>query len=236
MVEKLKKEVFESNMKLVSNGLVTLTWGNVSVIDRKSGIMVIKPSGVNYKTMREKDMVVVDLNGNKVEGKWNPSSDTPTHIELYKAFPQIGSIVHTHSRWATIFAQCGKDIPVLGTTHADTFCGNVPCTRRMTIEEITGEYEMETGRVIVETFSERKIMDIPAVLVHSHGPFTWGKNATKAVESAIALEEIAMTSWHTLVMAPEAHIQQELKDKHYFRKHGSHSYYGQQEGIRMKDI
>jgi L-ribulose-5-phosphate 4-epimerase len=170
---------------------------------------------------------VVDLDGNRVEGKYNPSSDTPTHIELYKQFPEIGGIVHTHSRWATVFAQCGRDIPALGTTHADTFYGAVPCTRRMTVEEIDGAYETETGNVIIETFKNRSIMDVPAVLVHSHGPFTWGKNATKAVENAIVLEEVAMMAWHTLAVDPDARIQQELLDKHYFRKHGATAYYGQ---------
>ena len=227
MLEQLKQEVFENNLRLTKNGLVTLTWGNVSGIDRESGLIVIKPSGVSYDTMTAEDMVVVDLDGNKVEGKYNPSSDTPTHIELYKAFLEIGGIVHTHSRWATIFAQCGYDIPALGTTHADTFYGAVPCTRRMTAEEITGAYEAETGKVIIETFENKNVMDVPAVLVHSHGPFTWGKNASKAVENSIVLEEVAMMAWHTLAANPEAKMQQELADKHYFRKHGANAYYGQ---------
>ena len=227
MLEELKKDVFENNLRLVKNNLVTLTWGNVSAIDRESGLIVIKPSGVSYETMSFEDMVVIDMQGNKIEGKYNPSSDTPTHLELYKKFHEIGAVVHTHSRWATIFAQCGQDIPALGTTHADTFYGAVPCTRRMTKEEIAGEYETETGKVIIETFDEKNAMDVPAVLVHSHGPFSWGKNASKAVENAIVLEEVAMMAWHTLMMNPTANMQQELADKHYFRKHGAKAYYGQ---------
>ena len=229
MLEQLKQDVFENNLKLVKHGLVTLTWGNVSGIDRESGLLVIKPSGVSYETMTADDMVVVDLNGNKVEGRYNPSSDTPTHIELYRKYPEIGGIVHTHSRWATIFAQCGHDIPALGTTHADTFYGPVPCTRRMTPEEIGGEYEAETGKVIIDTFETRgiSVSDVPAVVVFSHGPFTWGKNASKAVENAIVLEEVSMMAWHTKAANPDAWMQQELSDKHYFRKHGANAYYGQ---------
>ena len=227
MLEQLKQEVFENNLRLTKNGLVTLTWGNVSGIDRESGLIVIKPSGVSYETMTVEDMVVVDLDGNRVEGKYNPSSDTPTHIELYKKFPEIGGIVHTHSRWATIFAQCGWSVPALGTTHADTFYGPVPCTRRMTPEEIAGAYEAETGKVIIETFENIPVMDVPAVLVHSHGPFTWGKNASKAVENSIVLEEVSMMAWHTIAANPGMKIQQELLDKHYFRKHGANAYYGQ---------
>ena len=227
MLEQLKQEVFENNLLLKSSGLVTLTWGNVSGIDRETGLIVIKPSGVSYETMTADDMVVVDLNGNRVEGRYNPSSDTPTHIELYKKFPEIGGIVHTHSRFATVFAQCGWELPALGTTHADTFYGAVPCTRKMTPEEIAGAYEAETGKVIIETFENKPIMDVPAVLVHSHGPFTWGKNATKAVENSIVLEEVAIMAWHTLMANPKATLQQELSDKHYFRKHGANAYYGQ---------
>ena len=227
MLEQLKQEVFENNIRLTKNGLVTLTWGNVSGIDREKGLVVIKPSGVSYDTMSPEDMVVVDLDGNRVEGRYAPSSDLPTHLELYRAFSEIGGIVHTHSRWATIFAQCGRDIPALGTTHADTFYGAIPCTRRMTPEEIAGAYEAETGRVIIETFKDKNVMDLPAVLVHSHGPFTWGKNAAKAVENAIVLEEVSMMAWHTLAANPDAWMQQELADKHYFRKHGANAYYGQ---------
>ena len=229
MLEELKKAVFDANLQLVSNKLVTLTWGNVSGIDRERGVIVIKPSGLPYGRMTEDDMVVVDLDGNLVEGKWNPSSDLPTHIALYRAFPQVGGIVHTHSRWATIFAQCGRSIPALGTTHADTFYGEVPCTRPMTPEEIAGAYEAETGNVIVETFADRSVDEVPAALVWSHGPFTWGENAQKAVENAIILEEVAMMAWHTQMMAPEMTLQRELADKHYFRKHGVGAYYGQKE-------
>jgi len=227
MLEKLKKQVWEENLKLCSYGLITLTWGNVSAIDRETGLLVIKPSGVRYDVMQPEDMVVVDLDGNCVEGKWNPSSDTPTHLVLYKAFPEIGGVVHTHSRWATIYSQAGMAVPALGTTHADAFYGDVPCTRKMTPEEIAGAYEEETGNVIVETFRGHDPMEIPAVLVHSHGPFTWGKNASKAVENAVILEEVAMMAWHTVHMNPTVTFQQELSDKHYLRKHGANAYYGQ---------
>ena len=227
MLEELKKQVWEENLKLCSYGLITLTWGNVSAIDRESGLVVIKPSGVRYDVMQPEDMVVVDLEGNRVEGKWNPSSDTPTHLVLYKAFPEIGGVVHTHSRWATIFSQAGMAVPALGTTHADAFYGDVPCTRKMTPAEIAGDYEAETGNVIVETFQGKDPMEVPAVLVNSHGPFTWGKNATKAVENSVILEEVAMMAWHTVHMNPGVTFQQELADKHYFRKHGANAYYGQ---------
>lgn len=227
MLEELKKQVWEENLKLCSYGLITLTWGNVSAIDRESGLVVIKPSGVRYDVMQPEDMVVVDLEGNRVEGKWNPSSDTPTHLVLYKAFSEIGGVVHTHSRWATIYSQAGMDIPALGTTHADAFYGDVPCARKMTPEEIAGDYEAETGNVIVETFRNLDPMQIPAVLVNSHGPFTWGKNASKAVENAVILEEVAMMAWHTVHMNPGVTFQRELADKHYYRKHGANAYYGQ---------
>ena len=229
MLEELKEIVLQANLQLVKQGLVTLTWGNVSEIDRASGAIVIKPSGIPYDKMKADDMVVVDLEGNRLEGKWNPSSDLPTHIELYRAFGNIGGVVHTQSRWATVFAQCGCDIPALGTTHADTFYGKVPCTRPMTPAEIEGEYEVETGRVIVETLANRSAVEIPAALVYSHGPFTWGRNAKDAVENAIILEEVAMMAWHTQMMAPDMTLQQELADKHYFRKHGATAYYGQKE-------
>lgn len=231
MLEMLKQQVWEENQKLCTYGLITLTWGNVSGIDRESGLVVIKPSGIPYSDMKPEDMVVVDLQGNRVEGKWNPSSDLDTHLVLYRNYPEIGGVVHTHSRWATIMAQAGREIPALGTTHADTFYGSVLCTRKMTPEEIFRKYEEETGNVIVETFRDRNVMDVPGVLVHSHGPFTWGKNPQKAVENAVVLEEIAMMAWHTLAMNPQASIQQELLDKHYFRKHGAGAYYGQ-EGTR----
>lgn len=227
MLDALKEKVCEANIQLKVNGLITLTWGNVSEIDRQAGLIVIKPSGISYEKMVPDDLVVVDLDGNTVEGKWNPSSDTPTHIELYRAFPQIGGITHTHSRWATIFAQAGYDIPALGTTHSDTFYGDIPCTRKMTAEEIAGNYEAETGKVIIETFAGRDVNAIPAVLVNSHGPFSWGKDAFKSVENAIILEEIAMMAWHSIKLNPKAAFQQELADKHYLRKHGQNAYYGQ---------
>lgn len=227
MLEDLKRKVYEANLALKQNGLITLTWGNVSEIDRESGLIVIKPSGVSYDVMTPEDMVVTDLDGNKVEGKWNPSSDLKTHLELYRTFPKIGGVTHTHSRWATIFAQAERCVPILGTTHADTFYGDVPCTRKLTPEEIDRDYELETGKVICETFSSIDPMDIPGVLVCSHGPFTWGKDAAKSVENAIVLEEVAMLAWHTLAMNPAAAFQQELSDKHYFRKHGPNAYYGQ---------
>ena len=228
MLEALKKQVYEANMKLPKHGLVTFTWGNVSGIDRESSLVVIKPSGVDYETMKWEDMVVVDLNGNVVEGDLNPSSDTPTHLELYKAFPKIGGVVHTHSRWATVFAQAGMGIAPYGTTHADYFYGEVPCTAKMTKEQIMGEYEKDTGTVIIERFKDINPMDIPAVLVHSHGPFTWGKNADEAVYHADVLEEVAMMAYHAQLLNPPLTVmQQELLDKHYLRKHGANAYYGQ---------
>ena len=228
MLEELKEQVLEANLRLPRAGLVVFTWGNVSGIDRASGLVVIKPSGLPYDGMRAEDMVVLDLTGKVAEGKWKPSSDTHTHLELYKAFPGCGGIVHTHSRWATTFAQAGRDIPAMGTTHADYYYGDVPCTRKMTPEEIAGEYEKETGLVIAETFRGRDAMEIPAVLVHSHGPFTWGKDPEEAVHSAIVLEEVAFMAWHAMELNPQAgRMQQELLDKHYLRKHGKNAYYGQ---------
>ena len=197
MLEALKEQVWKANLQLPAHGLVVFTWGNVSGIDRESGLFVIKPSGVEYDKLRPEDMVVMDLNGNKVEGELNPSSDTPTHLELYRNFSEIGGIVHTHSCWATIWAQSGRDIPAYGTTHGDYFYGAVPCTRAMTPDEIHGEYELETGKVIVETFQDKKPSDIPAVLVKSHGPFTWGKDCFEAVHNSVVLEELAMMAWHT---------------------------------------
>lgn len=231
MLEQMKKSVFEANRLLKDSGLIVLTWGNVSQIDRESGYVVIKPSGVSYDAMRAEDMVVVDLEGNVIEGDLKPSSDLPTHLELYKAFPEIGGITHTHSRWATVFSQAGAPILALGTTHADVFYGPVPVTRKLTEQEIRGAYEKETGKVIVETFLGRNPNEIPAVLVHSHGPFIWGKNAMKSVENAITLEEVAMMAYYTLQITPDAQIQQTLLDKHFLRKHGANAYYGQGEQV-----
>jgi len=228
MLEQLKQQVFEANLELPKRNLVTYTWGNVSGIDRETKLVVIKPSGVDYETMTADDMVVVDLDGKVVEGKWKPSSDTPTHLELYRAFPEVGGIVHTHSRWATIFAEAGREIPAMGTTQADYFYGAVPCTRPMTDTEIQGEYEKETGKVIVETFDDIDPMTIPGVLVYSHGPFTWGKDAHEAVHNAVVLEEIAFMDWHAMALNPsQGTMQKTLLDKHYLRKHGKNAYYGQ---------
>lgn len=230
MLELLKEQVCKANLELPKYGLITFTWGNVSGIDREKGLVVIKPSGVSYDNMTADDMVVVDLEGNIVEGKYKPSSDTPTHIALYKAFPTLGGVVHTHSRWATTFAQMGKGIPALGTTHGDYFYGEIPCTRRMTPEEIGGEYELETGNVIIETFNNRSIdaAQVPAVLVYSHGPFAWGTDPMDSVHNAVVLEELAFMAYHTMQMCPDIEpMQQELLDKHYLRKHGANAYYGQ---------
>lgn len=232
MLEEIKERVLKANLSLPKHRLVTLTWGNVSEIDRKTGYVVIKPSGVSYSEISLNDLVVVDLDGHKIEGDLAPSSDTPTHLELYKKFPEIGGITHTHSKWATIFAQCGQGIPALGTTHADTFYGTVPCTRKMTEAEIFGAYERETGKVITELFSNSAVTQIPGVLVHSHGPFTWGKNALESVEHAVILEEVAMMAWHTLLLQPNSTFQPELLEKHYLRKHGKNAYYGQ--GAKVK--
>lgn len=229
MLNELKQQVFEANLLLPKYGLVTFTWGNVSAIDRESGIVVIKPSGVEYDDMKADDMVCVELSSGKVvEGRLKPSSDTPTHLVLYRAFEQLGGIVHTHSRWATIYAQAGRGIPALGTTHGDYFYGEIPCSRKMTPAEIAGAYEAETGNVIVETFKDKSVVDIPAVLVHSHGPFAWGNSAAQAVHNAVVLEEVAFMAWHATAMNPALPpMQQELLDKHYLRKHGANAYYGQ---------
>jgi len=229
MLKKLKEQVFQANLLLPKHGLVTFTWGNVSGINREKGLAVIKPSGVSYEAMKADDMVVVELEtGKVVDGELKPSSDTPTHVELYKAFPNIGGIVHTHSRWATSFAQAGRGIAALGTTHADYFYGEIPCTRKMTKAEIEGEYEKETGSVIIETFKDKDPDAIPAVLVHSHGPFTWGKDAMGAVHNAVVLDEVAFMNFHTLMLEPNIQpMQRELLDKHYLRKHGANAYYGQ---------
>ncbi len=229
MLESLKKSVLDANLELSKRGLVTYTWGNVSGIDRDRGLVVIKPSGVEYENMTEDDMVVVDLKtGETVEGKWKPSSDTPTHLAIYRAFQNIGGVVHTHSRYATSWAQAGKGIPPLGTTHGDYFYGEIPCTRKMTPEEINGDYELETGNVIVEAFKELSPDDIPAVLVHSHGPFTWGTDPRNAVHNAVVLEELALMALCTKIITPDiSDMQSELLDKHYLRKHGKNAYYGQ---------
>ncbi len=229
MLEELKQKVYEANMLLPKHELITFTWGNVSGIDREQGLVVIKPSGVEYDDMKASDMVVVELvTGKTVEGSLNPSSDTATHLELYRSFPNIGGIVHTHSRWATVFAQAKEGIMPLGTTHGDYFYGEIPCTRLMTPSEIGSEYELETGKVIVETFKDKNPDQIPAVLVASHGPFTWGKDANEAVHNAVVLEELAFMAWHNLLRNPEiSEMQKELIDKHYLRKHGANAYYGQ---------
>lgn len=229
MLEELKEAVWKANLQLPKLGLVTFTWGNVSGIDRERGLVVIKPSGVEYDAMAPDDMVVVSLEtGERVEGRWKPSSDTPTHLVLYRVFPDCGGIVHTHSRWATSFAQAGLGIQPLGTTQGDYFYGEIPCTREMTPAEIAGAYEEETGKVIVETFAGKNPAQIPAVLVHSHGPFTWGKDAAEAVHNAAVLEEVAFMNFHSLQLNPDqTRMQQELLDKHYLRKHGKNAYYGQ---------
>jgi len=227
MLEKLKEQVFEANLDLVKLGLVVFTWGNVSAIDREKGLVVIKPSGVSYEDMKADDMVVVDLDGNVVEGNLKPSSDTPTHLVLYKAFKNIGGVVHTHSSWATSWAQAGKSIPALGTTHADYFYGPVPCTRKLTAEEVEKAYEVETGNVIVETFAEINADAVPGVIVNIHGPFSWGKDANNAVHNAKVLEEVAKMAFNTLQLNPAAEIDRFLLDKHYLRKHGKDAYYGQ---------
>ena len=229
MLDKLKQEVLEANLLLPKYGLVTFTWGNVSAVDRESGIMIIKPSGVEYDSMTAEDMVAVSLEtGEVVAGRYKPSSDTPTHLTLYKAFEGVGGIVHTHSRWATSFAQAGRGIEPLGTTHADYFYGEIPCTRAMTPDEINGEYEKETGTVIIEAFKDIDPLTIPAVLVKSHGPFTWGKTAAEAVHNAVVLEEAAFMNYHAISINPQIrYMQQELLDRHYLRKHGENAYYGQ---------
>src|SRR5690625_1908920 len=230
MLDDLKQEVLEANLALPRHDLVTFTWGNVSGICREKGLIVIKPSGVSYDEMKKNDMVVVDLDGNIVEGNLNPSSDTPTHLVLYKKFPDIGGVVHTHAPWSTSWAQAGRSLPALGTTHADYFYGTIPCTRAMTKEEINGEYELETGNVIVETFDHINPNSAPSVLVHSHAPFSWGKDPEEAVHNAVVLEEVAKMALQTYQLnsaAPD--MDQALLDKHYLRKHGASAYYGQKE-------
>lgn len=234
MLEKLKQNVYEENLRLVEYGLVVLTWGNVSAIDREKGLFVIKPSGVSYSSMKPDDMVVMDMDGNKVEGDLNPSSDTPTHLELYRNFDDIGGIVHTHSSWGCSWAQAGRDVPAYGTTHADFTNGSVPCTRALTEQEVNGAYELNTGKVIVEEFVKRGInpVECPAVLVHRHGPFAWGNDAYKAVENALILEEVCKMAHRTEIIASMSDnsnigIEDYLLDKHYQRKHGRNAYYGQ---------
>ncbi|MCI3919161.1 L-ribulose-5-phosphate 4-epimerase [Paenibacillus sp. TRM 82003] len=228
-MEDLKQAVLEANLELPKYGLVTFTWGNVSGIDREQGLVVIKPSGVAYEGMQRDDMVVVDLeSGRVVEGRYKPSSDTPTHLVLYRAFPRIGGIVHTHAPWATSWAQAGRALPALGTTQADYYYGEIPCTRRMTEAEIKEAYEHETGNVIVETFANKDPMQLPGVLVHSHAPFNWGKDPHDAVHNAVVLEECAKMAFRTYALNPAAPpMDQALLDKHFLRKHGANAYYGQ---------
>ena len=230
MLEELKKAVFEANLELPKRKLVTYTWGNVSGIDRESGLFVIKPSGVDYETMTADDMVVMDLDGNRVEGRYKPSSDTPTHIELYKRYPEIGGVVHTNSPEATAWAQAGRSIPLYGTTHADYFFGEIPCARSLTEEEINGEYEKNTGLVIIETFDSKGLnpMYTPGVLCTNHGVFTWGKDAAEAVHNAVVMEEVAKMATRTELINPNVKPAPDcIRDKHFFRKHGENAYYGQ---------
>lgn len=228
MLELLKQKVYEANMELPNRGLVTYTWGNVSAIDRESGYFVIKPSGVDYEKLKASDMVVMDLNGNKIEGSMNPSSDTLTHIELYKKYPQIGGIVHTHSPWATSWAQAGREIPCYGTTHADYFYGPILCARTLNSDEINDNYEKNTGLVIIETLKDKDPMHIPAILCSNHGPFTWGRDASDAVHNAVILEEIAKMASRTELINKDAKVApMSMQNKHFMRKHGPNAYYGQ---------
>jgi L-ribulose-5-phosphate 4-epimerase len=227
MLQELREKVLKANLDLVRHGLVIFTWGNVSGIDREKDLMVIKPSGVSYANMKAEDMVIVDFEGNIAEGHLKPSSDTPTHIILYKNFKQIGGIVHTHSEWATSWAQAGKPIPPYGTTHADYFYGEIPCTRKLTAEEINGEYEKATGQVIVDQFENLDYKAVPGVLVRGHAPFCWGKDPDEAVHNAVVMEEVAKMAFRTEVLGNSDPVDQYLLDKHYFRKHGKDAYYGQ---------
>lgn len=227
MLEQLKQQVLKANLDLVKHNLVILTWGNVSAIDRESGLVVIKPSGVDYDNMTANDMVVVDLDGNVVEGHLRPSSDTPTHLALYRRFPEIGGVVHTHSTYATAWAQAGMDIPNIGTTHADTFHCNIPCTNEMSKEQIDSAYEAATGDIIAEAFENINHMHTPAVLVRHHGPFTWGKSADDAVHNAVVLEEVAKMASISIALNPNIEMNNDLIEKHYNRKHGANAYYGQ---------
>ena len=227
-MQQLKQQVFDANMELPRYGLVTFTWGNVSAIDREQGRVVIKPSGVAYSAMTVEDMVVVDLHGNVIDGKWNPSSDTATHLALYRRYPSLGGVVHTHSTHATAWAQAGLSIPALGTTHADYFFGDIPCTRALTEAEVQGEYELNTGNVIIETLGEREPLHTPGIVVYQHGPFSWGKDAHDAVHNAVVMEEIAKMAWIAHGINPQLHpIDSYLMNKHYLRKHGPDAYYGQ---------
>jgi L-ribulose-5-phosphate 4-epimerase len=227
MLEELKEKVCKANLELVRHGLVVFTWGNASAIDRESGLVVIKPSGVSYDVMKPSDMVVVDLEGRVVEGSLKPSSDTPTHVVLYKAFPEIGGVVHTHSTYATAWAQAGKDIPNIGTTHADYFHDAIPCTVDMTAKEIAGDYEKETGNVIVRRFERMNPVHTPGVLVKNHGPFTWGKDAAEAVHNAVVLEQVAKMAFISFTINPDLKMNPFLIEKHFSRKHGPKAYYGQ---------
>lgn len=227
MLEKLKEEVYQANLDLVKHGLVIFTWGNVSGFDREKELVVIKPSGVSYDKMKPRDMVVLNLYGQVVEGNLKPSSDTPTHLVLYRQFKNIGGVVHTHSEWATSWAQAGRGIPAIGTTHADYFYGEIPCTRKMTKTEIESDYELETGKVIVERFKDLDPVSVPGVLVNNHGPFSWGKDAHDAVHNAVVMEEVAKMTFRSLQLNPETTMDRALLDKHFLRKHGKDAYYGQ---------
>lgn len=228
MLEQLKSEVLKANLELPRRGLITFTWGNVSGIDREKNLVVIKPSGVSYDNMTEDDLVVVDLDGNVVEGKYNPSSDTPTHLAIYKEFKEVGGVVHTHAEWSTSWAQAGRNIPCYGTTHADYFYGEIPCTRVMTEEEINGEYELETGNVIIETFEGINPMSVPGVIVNNHGPFCWGETPIESIHNAVVMEEVAKMAYKTEALNVSIkNIQSTLLDKHFLRKHGENAYYGQ---------
>lgn len=227
MLEKLKSEVCQANLDLVKYGLVIFTWGNASAIDRSSGLVVIKPSGVAYDGMNPEQMVVVDLDGNVVEGSLRPSSDMPTHLALYKAFPEIGGVVHTHSTYATAWAQAGLNLPVIGTTHADYFANDIPCTRDMTESEVKGAYEKETGTVIIEAFKGVNPVHIPGVLVKNHAPFTWGKDVHDAVHNSVVLEEVAKMAFMSRMLNPTLTMNPLLVEKHFERKHGKNAYYGQ---------
>lgn len=231
MIEELKRQVYEANMELPKYGLVTFTWGNVSGIDRESGYFVIKPSGIEYDRLKPDDMVVMDLEGNKIQGRYQPSSDMETHMEFYKACPMIGGIVHTHSTWATSWAQSGRSIPCYGTTHADYMYGEIPCLRCLTKEEIQEDYEKNTGRLITDYLRNKDYMSVPAVLCKDHGPFTWGKDAKEAVHNAVVLEEVSKMAANCEMINKEVKpAPRELLDKHYYRKHGANAYYGQKNG------